>query len=388
MSQAALNLSQNSIAQGLVETARQTVGSTLEAASTLPPECFTDPEFYAAEIESIFKKEWLCVGHVSQIPAPGDYFTTQLFGEPIVVTRDRGGQVNALSSVCRHRWMPVAEGAGNTKTLSCPYHRWTYTLDGQLMGAPHMEKAKGFDTKKCRLPSYALELWQGWIFVSLNDTPEPLAPRLTALSEELAPWNIEKMKVIGPVEFDSPFNWKVLVDNFMEAYHHIAIHVNTLEPNNAAVDTYGEPTEGPYSILRMPARNGADMLSAFPPVPGLSIEQRKLFCAYNLYPNHLFATLPDHVVWYQFELDTVDRFNLKTFFLFPEEIVDDPANAETLEFLKQNAFAVHMEDIQACEGAQKGLLSKSAEPGRLSHLEQPLWQHHRWILNRMSAGAA
>lgn len=374
--------------RSFLEDAYRTIGPSADQASTLPPACFTDPAFYAQEVEAIFKKEWLCVGHVSQIPNPGDYFTTELFEEPIVVTRGRDGEVNALSAVCRHRWMPVIEGAGNTKTLSCPYHRWTYTLDGQLMAAPLMEGATDFDAKKCRLPSYALELWQGWIFVSMDPNATPLAPRVQSLDKELAPWEIDKMEVVGCAEFDSPFNWKVLVDNFMEAYHHIAIHAETFEKPHPAKLTYVDEIEEPYSVLRIPTHDGSQMASMFRPIEGLSDAQRRIFNVFNLYPNHLFATMPDYVAWYQFELKGVDRFNLKTYLLAPPGIKDDPEFGETISMAMATARVIHEEDIIACEGAQKGLRSATAAPGRLSHLERAIWEHHKWILDRVAAGAA
>lgn len=370
----------------LMDQGRKTVGPSMERASTLPPACFTDPEFYRQEIETIFKKEWLCVGHVSQIRNAGDFFTTELFDEPIVVTRDRDGVVHALSSVCRHRWMPVVEGSGNTKTLSCPYHRWTYALDGQLMGAPLMEGAADFDAKKCRLPSYALELWQGWIFVSMDPAATPLAPRVESLNDELRPWKIEEMEALEPIEFDSPFNWKVLVDNFMEAYHHIAIHADTFEKPHPAKLTFVDEIEEPYSVLRMPTHDGSDMETVFPPVEELTEQQRKMFSAFNLYPNHLFACMPDYVAWYQFELKSVDRFNLKTNLLLPPGVKDDPAYAGIIELAQGAAKHIHEEDIIACDGVQKGLQSSTAKPGRLSHLERAIWEHHQWILERIGAG--
>ncbi len=365
--------------------AQETLGPTMEQASTLPPACFTDPAFYAREVEDIFKKEWLCVGHVGQIPNVGDYFTTDLFEEPIVITRDRDGQVHALSAVCRHRWMPVIDGAGNTKTLSCPYHRWTYALDGQLMAAPLMEGAEDFDPKACRLPTYALELWHGWIFVSMDPAATSLAARVPTLTAELAPWHIEEMDVVGPIEYDSPFNWKVLVDNFMEGYHHLAIHAETFEPPHPAKLTYVDPVEEPYSVLRIPTRDGSPMETTFPVVEGLTDRQRREFSVFNLYPNHLFAVFPDYAAWYQFELKSVDRFNLKIFLLAPKGTKDDPARADTLTGMQDMARVIHEEDIIACEGAQKGLMSATAAPGRLSLLERAIWEHHGWILERLGA---
>jgi phenylpropionate dioxygenase-like ring-hydroxylating dioxygenase large terminal subunit len=383
MSQTADMEKQTQSLNSLVAEAVRATSKPVEQATTLPPACFTDLDFFNQEIEAIFRKEWLCVGHVSQIPNRGDYFTTQIFDEPVVVTRDRADEIHALSSVCRHRWMPVIEGAGNSGTLSCPYHHWTYGLDGQLMAAPLMEQAEGFNAKECRLPEFRSEIWQGWIFVSLDEQASPLAPRLQGLSQELAPWKIDEMEVIGPVEFESPYNWKILVDNFMEAYHHIAIHAETFEPIHPAAMTSVDAGDEPFSVIRMPTKDGSEIPGRFQPIEGLTDKQKTVFSAFNLYPNHLFATLPDYVPWYQFELKDVDHFNLKVFILLPKGVRDDPAQAEAVQAMLDGAKYIHEEDIVACEAVQKGLQSDRVAAGRLSHLEAAIWRHHNWVLQRV-----
>src|SRR5579863_2642029 len=124
----------------------------LDTAQTLPPACYTDAAFYEFEKEALFDHEWLCVGREDWVKEPGDYFTTHVVGEPIVVARARDGVVRAMSSVCQHRAMLVAEGKGNARGFMCPYHHWVYGLDGRLVNAPAMERTCGFDKASVRLP--------------------------------------------------------------------------------------------------------------------------------------------------------------------------------------------------------------------------------------------
>src|SRR5882672_6535018 len=125
----------------------------------LAPACYVDQDFYEFEKDAIFSKEWLCVGRESYVSEPGDFFTTMHMGEPVVVVRGRDGTIRAMSTVCQHRAMLVAEGHGNTRSFLCPYHHWAYGLDGHLIGAPAMERACGFDTSQVRLPQFRVELW-------------------------------------------------------------------------------------------------------------------------------------------------------------------------------------------------------------------------------------
>ena len=204
----------------------------VDDAWTLPPKAYMSQEFFDLEMEKVFKPGWICVGHVAQIPRVGDYFTMDLFGEPIVIVRGPD-KVRALSSVCLHRWAPIVSGAGNTKILSCPFHKWGYALDGRLLGAPFMDRAKGFPPKDYRLPEFRLEIVEalGLIFVTLNQDISPISERLAKLVEraEAEGWDYANRVIVDVVDQDNAYNWKIQVETYMEYYHHIGAHKQSLE---------------------------------------------------------------------------------------------------------------------------------------------------------------
>ena len=177
-----------------LESLRRSRGTFADAVG-LPPSVYSDPDFYRFELEAVFGSAWLCVGRTEQIPNVGDYLAVTRAGEPLIVVRVADSKIRAMSAVCRHRGMcltsdtnhseddmldPPRFVSGTAKNFRCPYHYWVYDLEGQLIGAPEMTRTTGFDTKSVRLPSLAVELWQGFIFVNLDSSadPAPLAPKL------------------------------------------------------------------------------------------------------------------------------------------------------------------------------------------------------------------
>ncbi|MFN3237672.1 MAG: aromatic ring-hydroxylating oxygenase subunit alpha, partial [Pseudomonadales bacterium] len=193
------------------------VAAPLSQAWTLPPAAYTDPLVFEQETAEIFRQEWTCVARLEQVPAVGDFMCADLFGQPIVIVRNAEREVKVMSSVCLHRAMPVAEGSGNATRFVCPYHHWTYELDGRLRSAPMMQDVDGFIASDHQLPELKTEVWLGFVFVSLNPNAEPVAPQLEGLSEKLAAHNFAGKEIVETIEFDSPWNWKILVENFMEA---------------------------------------------------------------------------------------------------------------------------------------------------------------------------
>ena len=359
----------------------------LEKATTLPAAAFTSPAVYQAEVERILEREWLCAGRADQLPEPGDYFTLDLLGEKLVVVRDQDGEIRVLSRVCRHRAAELVRGAGNARSFQCPYHAWTYGLDGRLVGAPMMEGAAGFDRKTCRLPEMRSEIWEGWIFVNFDADAAPLGPRLEPLSKLLSGYGMSEMIAVETATFDSPFNWKVLVDNFMEAYHHIATHRDTLEPVFPARRSHTPDNDGPYSVLIMPDREGAESpLAGLPRSGRLTPDEERRLIAAVVYPFHLFALTPGSLTWYQLLPHGHDRFTLRIYSCFAREALDDPAHAEAIEGMHTFTKIVHCQDIEACEAVWSGLGSRAFDSGRLSPAEKPIWQFNQWWIERM-AGA-
>lgn len=201
-------------------------------AFAMPGAFYNDPGLLALEVEKLFHQEWVCVGRVEEVEKPGDFFTYRLGKESILVVRGQDGKLRALSNVCRHRGSLIAEGAGNRRLFSCPYHAWTYDGSGQLVGAPEIGQRKDFDKKNCSLPSFALEEWMGFLFVNLADKPKPLAPRLKKLEAMVRPYHLEQQRLRYLVEESWPINWKCFTENFMEGYHLTPLHRETLHPVN------------------------------------------------------------------------------------------------------------------------------------------------------------
>jgi phenylpropionate dioxygenase-like ring-hydroxylating dioxygenase large terminal subunit len=352
----------------------------LARAHTLAPEAYTCGERYAREVESIFRRSWICFGREDWLAQPGDYFAFERFGEPLVAVRDEAGAVRVLSNVCRHRWHPVAEGRGNRRSLQCRYHLWSYGLDGRLLGAPGMERAEDFERARCRLPELRVERWRGWLFLSFDDRAAPLAPQLAGLDRLVAPYQPERMRSLAPLEYDSRWNWKVMIENFMESYHVPSIHPETLEPGFPGAVTWAEDSDGPWAVLHNPTRGGAPSPALFGVTPGLSDAQRADFLVCCAFPLHLFAANPDSAVWYEILPHAPEHFTLRVHCCVPQDAGDAEGEA-----LRAFVDAVHREDTRACSGVQAGLRSRRAERGRLSHLEKALWQFHGWIGARLAA---
>ncbi len=340
-------------------------------ALSLPREAYLSAEVFEAEVAHVFRKEWLAVARAEDVAEPGDYRSFELFGTPLMLVRGRDGDLRALSRVCRHRAMPVAEGAGNTKAFQCPYHLWRYGLDGTLLTAPAMEKSAVFDPADCALPSYPVEVWEGFVFVNLDPGAAPLGPRLARLSQRIEGYRLPDMRVVRTLDYPSAWNWKVMVENFMESYHHIGPHAQTLQPSFPAFGTFArdEPEGAIYSILENPPAS----------------EETGHLLVFAVYPCGLFAVQegdPATVIWGQLDIEGPDRFTMRFHVMVPKRYAGD---AELAEGAAAVMDAIHQEDMVACAGVQAGLASPDFRPGPLSHLEGALWQFHRFLADRLSA---
>ena len=203
-----------------------------DQAWTMPKSYYTDPAILDLEREHLFGKEWMCIGRGEELSNPGDYMTFQLCDEPLVAVRGDDKTIRVFSNVCRHRGAILAEGRGNGQRLVCPYHHWSYDLEGKLAGAPRMDVHKSFDKKDCHLPEFAAEEWHGFLFVNLSSNPPPLSPRLAGLEKLIRNYHMEQMKLRYVADEVWHTNWKCLIENFMEGYHLSPLHKTTLHPVN------------------------------------------------------------------------------------------------------------------------------------------------------------
>jgi phenylpropionate dioxygenase-like ring-hydroxylating dioxygenase large terminal subunit len=373
-----------------------------ESALSLPPELYWRPDVYALERERIFARDWSCVGHVDQVRAPGDWLKAELAGEPLVIVRDAGGRLRALSRVCRHRSIDLlceSEGPqGNAERFECPYHLWSYALDGRLVGAPEMRGAAGFERASVRLPEFPLEVWQGYIFVCLDASAAPLAPRLAELEALLGKPDMSDWRIAGSLPWgDVDVNWKVVIENAAECYHHLGTHRGTLQPLwPAARAVVDETSSRDFTFGRLftsesaasGVEDGFPIQPLFlPPLPGLSAERRAQTMIAAVFPMFFIAVAPDSATWFQWHPTGPTSHHVDIHVLVPPASLEAPGFAAGLAAQLEALRAIQAEDARTNAGVQRGLESRSAAPGRLSLLERPLWQLQRYLAERLCGAA-
>ncbi|MDO8421437.1 MAG: SRPBCC family protein [Parvibaculum sp.] len=359
-------------------------------AETLPPTCYTSEEFFEFEKEALFNREWLCVGRLDWVKNPGDYFTTTHIGEPLVITRTREGELKALSSVCQHRAMLVAEGRGNTKAFVCPYHHWTYALDGRLMAAPAMGETCGFKRDDIRLPELKVEVWLGFIFVNFDQDAAPLAPRLTSVSDALTNYDLENAEGAMPDEPASyPWNWKVMMENNNDGYHANKLHKGPLHdfiPSELA--TFPEMPEGSAGYLRYNGTLHPDAAfnplqrAVLPVFPKLTDEERHRAMFANIPPTLSLVVTTDMVIYLILHAETANTHSMTIGWLVAPGAMSQPLFAERLDMNMRSAMEITEQDLHVDKLVQVGLKSRFAIRGRYSWQERAQSDLNLWLVSR------
>lgn len=352
----------------------------LAQASTLPPAAYTDAAVWEAERKEVLARNWIPLARADQVPGSGDYVCADLAGEPVMVVRGDDGAVRVLSRVCRHRAALVAEGQGCRKLFTCPYHAWSYDTKGALVRAPLMEGVKGFDPAHNGLREIRSEIWEGFIMATLDPEAAAFGPQVSGLADYFANFGLSDFCVARTIDYTHGWNWKVLAENFMEAYHHIATHSTTLEPGFHARDSIVPDVDQPWSILHMPA---ADRETPQPGVPGLEDWQVRDLIAAIAFPGLMFAVQGPFMAWYQMVPQAADRLSLKIHLCFPSWTQGLEEFPHMLDAAEATTRAIHAEDIAANDLVWAGLAAPLSSPGRLSALEKSIWQMNQWWLEHM-----
>ena len=356
-----------------------------EEARAMPPEVYTSPAFLEAELEHLFRAEWLCVGRADALAEPGDYLTWQIAGQPVAVLRDRDGTLRAMSNVCLHRMSTLLAGRGRVRAIVCPYHAWTYNLDGALRGAPAMTRNEGFRRGDYRLPQIRCEAWLGWIFVTLNPDAEPVASRLAEVEHLVADFAMEDYVETFHETHVWDTNWKVLAENFMESYHLPVCHAATiggLSKLDEMVCPPGRPAFNFHTILK---DDSLKIALAHPSNTRLQGERRRTTFLLAIYPS-LLVTLTPGYFWY-LTLHPRGPGQVRIGFgggMSPDFVSDADARRHFAD-LKTLLDEVNVEDRGCTEKVYRGLSSPLARPGHLSHLERPNYDFAHYIAGRMQA---
>jgi len=364
----------------------------VDEAGILPPVLYTAPEFFEFEKRSIFLHDWLCVGRAAQIQNPGDYFTITLFDEPLIVVRDKDGAVRVLSAVCQHRGMVVTEGAGNCSKFTCPYHHWSYTPDGHLLGAPAMERAVGFDKSEFALGSLRTTEWNGFVFASFDPDVQPLEPSLSKLSDLLANFRLgTAATIVGETYEDLPWNWKVMHENFNDAYHANRLHqgIGDFVPGEKAEFLDWDDTDN--HITRLNGHTVFDasfnpMAAAILPVFSGLTDAERWRSMFALVPPTLgMAIVPNGVTYFVVNPKSAGLIDIHIGYCLEPAALDDPLFELKFEHEKSGVNNFNVQDIWADTMVQRGLQSVFAPHGRYSWEEQTLQQFNRWLVRRYRA---
>ncbi|MFN6924718.1 MAG: aromatic ring-hydroxylating oxygenase subunit alpha [Tabrizicola sp.] len=362
---------------------RANVSVPFERAHAMPKSVYTSPEFAEAEQRHIFAKEWLCAGRADALANPGDYLTMDISGEPIIILRDRDGTLRAMSNVCRHRMSTLLEGRGNVRSIVCPYHAWTYNLDGSLRGAPAMALNEGFCKEDVRLPAVRVEDWLGWIMVTLNpDAPSP-HEALKDVESLVGYLDMASYRETFREEFRWATNWKVLAENFMESYHLPVCHQGTI---GGTVDLLKMTCPEGYSSFNYHyiVKNDTLPLSlAHPSNTTLQGDQRRITWLLSIYPALLITLTPGYFWYLSLTPDGPGSVNVLFGGGMSADWCADPEAEKHLAALKELLDEVNIEDKGCVERVYRGLCANMSAPGALSHLERPNFEFARYIASRM-----
>lgn len=339
----------------------------LSLAATIPARWYRDPSMLHLEREKIFARTWQPAGHAKTVADPGTYFACEIAGEPIVITRARDGVLRAFSNVCRHRASIVAEGCGKATSLRCPYHAWTYGLDGRLLACPEFEGVLDWDKSQVALPQYRVEVWGPYLFVNQSADAPPLAEVMGDIPDEVAKLGcaIDQLAFSERRDYTIDCNWKVYVDNYLEGYHLPAAHPSLfreLDYGKYRVDTHRY-----YSSQFAPIR---------PPRAGQgnrryeSETQSALY--YWIFPNFMLNVYPDNLsANIVVPLSADKTLTIFEWFGYSGAAV----KPETVAFSDE----IQQEDIKLCEAVQKGLHSRTYHTGRFS-VKRENGVHHFHLL--------
>jgi len=356
---------------------------------TLPARHYTDPELFRAELERIHCDMWVYAGRTEALASAGSYFVRQLANASVIVLRDEGGGLRAFHNVCRHRGTLLCKEEQGTlpSRIQCPYHGWTYGLDGRLMNAPHMEKVEGFEESDYPLGPVAVEEWDGHVFINLSARPEPLAEQLGALQQKFRPWRMQELKLAERRVYHLKANWKLIIQNYSECLHCPIVHP-LLQQQSHYMSGDNEAPQPNYLGGRMELREGVETLSMDGSskrsrLPGLGEEEARHVYYYAILPNLLLNLHPDYMLTHTIWPLAVDRSDVVCEWHFHPDEMRKPAfdPSGPVEFWDMT----NRQDWELSDLAQEGISSRGYRPGPYSNREDLLHGFDRFVLDRLAA---
>ena len=365
--------------------------------ATLSGDFYTSATIFAAEQDEIFEKLWFCAARSSDLANPGQFKNVQIGRESVLVVRGKDGALRAFLNVCRHRGAALCtEPEGQVKrSLQCPYHAWTYALDGKLIAAPNLASLKepsgeGIDRYKYGLISVALTEWLGYAWVCLADEPPSFeddvigeVTRRLGDAGAVDHYDIASLSVGRRVVYDVAANWKLIVENFMECYHCATIHPELTE----VLPEFAQGLAAQYYVGHG-AEFGSDISgftidgsAGFDNLPGVTEDQDRRYYAITIKPTVFVNLVPDHIIFHRMYPLTPDRTIVECDWLYTADVVEQGRDvSRSVELFHR----VNEQDFDACERTQPAMSSRAYRNGGvLVPSEHHIAEFHEWVVSRI-----
>lgn len=359
------------------------------SATTLEGQYYTSDAVFARERADIFARSWCCVTREEKLARPGDFIVVDIAEESLIVTRDRGGSVRAFFNVCRHRGTRICEAtAGHfSASIQCPYHAWTYGLDGTLVAARNMQNVPGFSRADYPLREAAVATFDGFVFVNLDAHADPFAHAYAAVLERFARWDIAGLRTVREVRYDLACNWKLIFQNYSECYHCPLVHpqLDKLSPSDSGRNDLTEgPVLGGFSELRHAGSSlTTSGLTTRPPVGTVGGDDVNRVYYYTIFPTMLLSLHPDYVMVHYITPLAPARTRVVCAWLF------DPSVAARAGFDPSDAVdfwdLTNRQDWHVSELTQRGVASRAYTPGPYAQAEGLLAAFDRHYLTQLDA---
>lgn len=369
---------------------------TTSLIPTLPGHYYTDSAIFAREQSLIFEKMWFCAVRAADLPGPGSFRTVQVGRESVLIARGRGGALRAFLNICRHRGAKLCtEDSGEVKrAFQCPYHAWTYGLDGKLIAAPNLTKMPDVDRVEYGLVTVHLREWLGYVWVCLAGEPPSfeedvmgaVTERLGTLSA-IDAYEIDTLQVGRRITYDVRANWKLIVENFMECYHCATIHPELTEVLPEFADGYAAQYYVGHGAEFGTGISGftVDGSEGFAKLPGVTDDQDRRYYAITIKPQVFVNLVPDHIILHRMYPVAADRTIVECDWLYSTEVV---ASGRDVSHSVELFHRVNEQDFDACERCQPAMSSRAyARGGVLVPSEHHIGAFHDWVVTRLADAA-
>ena len=368
------------------------VSLPLTQASSLPGKYFHDYHIYEEEMERIFHQSWLYLGRTEDFPEPGSFVLREVGDESAIAVRGSDGQIRSFYNVCRHRGSRVLlEDSGKLSSIKCPYHSWTYSIEGKLIGAPHTDNLTNFDKDEYPLHPIRCETWGGFLFVNLDDGARPIREHLNLLVQKCANIPLENLKRGGRVAYDVAANWKIICENYSECYHCPTIHpeLNKITYYRSSYNyafLMNQDTKGAISGGWMELSDDADSMTLNgktkrPPIKGTNKEDLRRIYYFLIFPSMFFSLHQDYLLVHTVQPTGPTRSKVICEWYFEPETMArsdfDPSDAIKIWDL------INRQDWHVCELTQKGTTSRAFTPGRYTALESTVHDFDQYFMEIM-----